>query len=180
MTTIIVKENKGKVTIGYDSLCTGHDKFELEKEKVFVNSNGIIFGVAGRLLYNPELEHAQLPSPPKDPNLTDKYVTAVLMPHLRRVLDNATPRRGGHDEFEMQIIAIINNRVYEIGCDTSWMRRTDGIYAIGSGSPFARGALAHGASLEDALKIAASNDPYTGGRLTITTAEHMLHEKIST
>lgn len=175
MTTIIIKEHKGKVSIGYDSLVTGGDKFELERNKVFVNkSNGIIFGVAGRLLYLSELEHAQLPSVPKDPSLTDKYVTAVLMPHLRRVLENAQPRRGGHDEFDMQLLAVVNNRVYEVGCDTAWMRRTDGLYAIGSGSPYARGALSHGATVEDALKIAAHSDPYTGGRLTITTADIML------
>lgn len=172
MTTIIAKEHKGKVTFGYDSLCTGGDSFELEREKVFTN-NGIIFGVAGRLLLNSELKHAQFPSVVKDPGLADKWLTSALMPHLRRVIDTVSPRRG-QDEYEMQILVSVHNRVYEIGCDTAWMRRTDGVYAIGSGSPYARGALMGGASFGDALKIAANIDPYTGGRLTIMTAEEIL------
>jgi hypothetical protein len=74
----------------------------------------------------------------------------------------------------MQIIVVVNNRIYEIGCDTAWMRRVDGIYAIGSGSPVALGALKHGATLEEAIVIAAENDPYTGGRLTVASADSIL------
>lgn len=172
MTTILAKEVNGKVHFAYDSLCTGGDSFELEREKVFAN-NGIIFGIAGRLLLNAEFKHAQFPSPPKDPSLTDKYITLSLMPHIRRLLNELAPRRH-EDEFSMQILVVVNNRIYEIGCDTSWMRRVDGLYAIGSGSPVALGAMKHGASLEEALKIAAENDPYTGGRLTIASADVIL------
>lgn len=175
MTTIIAREQRGKVTFGYDSLCTGGDSFELEREKVFAN-NGIIFGVAGRLLLNSELKHAQFPSVVKDPSLTEKWLTSALMPHLRHVINQVSPRRG-QDEYEMQILVSVHNQIFEIGCDTSWMRRTDGIYAIGSGSPYARGALVAGASFNDALKIAASIDPYTGGRLTIATAEDILNRE---
>lgn len=173
MTTIIAKEVNGKVTFGYDSLCTGGDSFELEREKVFSN-NGIIFGIAGRLLLNAEFKHANFPTPPKNPQLTDKYVTVSLMPHIRRLLNELAPRRS-EDEFSMQILVVVNNRIYEIGCDTSWMRRVDGLYAIGSGSPVALGALKHGASIEEALVIAAENDPYTGGRLTVANADTILN-----
>ncbi len=168
MTTIIAREKNGKVELGWDSLCTGNDSFELEREKVFTNN-----GVAGRLLLNAELKHAQMPSVVKDPALTDKWLTSSLMPHLRRVVDVVAPRRG-HDEYEMQIILVINNRVYEVGVDTSWMRRVDGMYAIGSGSPYAMGAMKNGASIADALKIAAHIDPYTGGRLTVTDSTTVL------
>jgi ATP-dependent protease HslVU (ClpYQ) peptidase subunit len=74
----------------------------------------------------------------------------------------------------MAILMVVHKRVYEIGCDTSVGRRVDGLYAIGSGSPYAFGAMSHGAKLGDALKIAADTDPYTGGRLTVTSAKEML------
>lgn len=41
----------------------------------------------------------------------------------------------------------------------------DKVYAIGSGSNFALGALAAGASPRDAIRIAARYDPGTGGRI---------------
>lgn len=177
MTTIIAREDKGKVTFAYDSLVSGGDSFEMEREKVFVN-NGIIFGVAGRLLLNTEFQHYDFPTPPKDPRLTDKYVSKVLLPHIRKLLNDVAPRRH-EDEYAMQILAVINNRIYDIGVDTAWVRRVDGIYAIGSGGDFARGAIDSGADLEAAIQVAAKNDPGTGGRLTIITAENLLKREAS-
>lgn len=172
MTTILMRETKGEVEIAYDSQCTSHDAFELEREKVFVN-NGIIFGVAGLLLLNAELKHAQFPSVPKDPAMVEKWLTVTFMPHFRKILDSIMPRRD--DIVNMAILVVIHNKVYEVGCDTSVGRRVDGMYSIGSGSPYAFGAMAHGAQLGDALKIAADTDPYTGGRLTVTTAKKLLN-----
>ena len=171
MTTILMKETKSGVEIAYDSQCTAHDAYELEREKVF-NNNGIIFGVAGLLLLNAELKHAQFPSVPKDPSQVEKWLTVTFMPHLRRVFDSIMPRRD--DVINMAILLVIHNKVYEIGCDTSIGRRVDGLYAIGSGGTIALGAMKHGASLPEALAISAETDPYTGGRLTVTTAKQML------
>lgn len=172
MTTIIAKETANGVQIGYDSLCTSYDSFDLEQHKVFVNA-GMIFGVAGRLLISTELKHADLPTPPADPSKVDKWVTARLIPKLRALLNEIAPRRG-EDGFGMQILAVVHGRVFEISGDTGWHRRTDGLYAIGSGSPYAFGALSAGSSMRDALTIAASVDPGTGGRLTVTTDKEML------
>jgi ATP-dependent protease HslVU (ClpYQ) peptidase subunit len=172
MTTIIAKEHAGEVYIGFDSLCTGGDQFELEQDKVFVN-NGVIYGVAGRLLLSTELKHAHMPAAPEDVDETDSWMTSVLSPKIRHILNQIAPRRNS-DDFSMQILVVVNNRVYEVSCDSGWHRRVDGQYAIGSGSPYASGALAYGASIQKALSIAANTDPYTGGRLTVTTARKLL------
>ena len=174
MTTIIAKETSKGVEIGFDSLCTGYDSFDLDQKKVFVN-NGIIFGVAGRLLLSTELKHADLPTPPSSAIGIEKWITARLVPKIRQLLNEIAPRRGG-DGFGMQILMVIHNKVYEISGDTGWHRRTDGLYAVGSGSPYAFGAIASGSSLSQALEIAASVDPGTGGRLTVTTADKLLAE----
>lgn len=47
----------------------------------------------------------------------------------------------------------------------------DDFYAIGSGSPFALGAMAAGKSAYDAVRIAAKFDPFTGGRIQSETLE---------
>lgn len=172
MTTIIAKETNGEVTIGFDSLVSGGEAFEMEQDKVFVN-NGVVYGIAGRLLLSTEVKHAHMPTPPANVADTDSWVSNVLSPKIRHILNTVNPRRGD-DSFSMQILVVVNNRVYEIGSDTAWFRKIDGIYAIGSGSPYAAGALAYGASVKNALAIAAERDSYTGGRLTVTTARKLL------
>lgn len=172
MTTIIAKETPKGVEIGFDSLCTSYDSFDLAQKKVFVNS-GMIFGVAGRLLIATELKYADLPTPPNDPSLIEKWLTSRLVPKIRQLLNEIAPRRDS-DGFSMQILIVIHNKVYELSGDTGWHRRTDGLYAVGSGSPYAFGVIANGGSVGDALRIAASVDPGTGGRLTVTTAKDLL------
>lgn len=177
MTTIIAKEGPNGVELGFDSLCTSYDSFDLEQNKVFVNG-GIIFGVAGRLLMSTTLKHADLPTLPKSDNGIEKWITSRLIPKLRQILDEISPRRS-KDGFGMQILAVIHGKVYEISGDTGWHRRKDGIYTIGSGSPYAFGALSAGSSVMDALKVAASVDPGTGGRLTVATAEKLLASELT-
>ena len=172
MTTIIAKETSKGVEIGFDSLCTGYDSFDLEQNKVFVN-NGIIFGVAGRLLIATELKHADLPAPPLSTVGIEKWITSRLVPKIRQLLNEIAPRRED-DGFSMSILMVIQNKVYELSGDTGWHRRRDGLYAVGSGSPYAFGVIANGGSVGDALRVAASVDPGTGGRLTVTTSDALL------
>lgn len=172
MTTILAKETPNGVELGFDSLCTSYDSFDLDQPKVFVN-NGIIFGVAGRLILSTELFHADLPTPPAKGQNIDKWLTHRLIPKIRQLLNEIAPRRGS-DGFNMGIIIVVHDKVYEISSDTGWHRRKDGIYAIGSGSQLAFGALLNGASMLDALATAKYADPGTGGRLTATTAKELL------
>lgn len=172
MTTIIAKETINGVEIAFDSLCTGYDSFDLEQNKVFVN-NGIIFGVAGRLLIATELKYADLPTPPKSSAGIEKWLTSRLVPKIRQLLNEISPRRSG-DGFSMSILVVLHDKVYEISGDTGWHRRKDGLYAVGSGSPYAFGVIANGGSVGEALSVAASVDPGTGGRLTVTTASELL------
>lgn len=50
-----------------------------------------------------------------------------------------------------------------------WMAVSDDYFSIGSGSIFALGALAAGADLKTAIKIASERDPYTGMGIKILT-----------
>ena len=56
------------------------------------------------------------------------------------------------------ILIAIKGEVFEIDEDYSVARRSDGIYAIGSGADFALGALMAGSSTQHAMEIAASFD----------------------
>lgn len=177
MTTIIAIESPHIVQIGYDSLATGHSSFDLEQPKVFVN-NGVVYGVAGRLSLATELKHSQLPKLPAPGTNLDSWVTSTLIPRIRTVLNRGGGRMG-EDNFEISMLIVVNERVYQISGDLGWHRRTDGIYAVGSGSPFAAGALYSGSGIATALQIAKDSDPYTGGKLTVTTASKLLKEGTS-
>lgn len=174
MTTIVMKEMKNDVAIGYDSQVTGYSKTELGQGKVFVN-NGVVYGVAGRLLMANEIRHAHMPTPPPvgtPVSEVDRWVTTKLAPKLRSLVRDVS---GPSDHYmSVGLLMAVNGRVYEVSSDSAWIRRTDGTYAIGSGSPYAFGVVASGGSIHDGLKMAANADPYTGGTLHLTTASKML------
>jgi ATP-dependent protease HslVU (ClpYQ) peptidase subunit len=165
MTTIIAVETPTGVEIACDSQATGGDKIQMEQSKVFHN-NGALYGVAGLALLANELCHADLPKPPTD-DTTDRWVTRELIPALRGICETINLKRDDDGEYEMQLIVVANRRVYEIQGNCGWVRNSTGVYAIGSGTAFALGALSAGATVSEALEIAAKHDPYTGYKLSI-------------
>lgn len=174
MTTIIAREIDGDVEIACDSMVTGHGQYELGISKIFVNS-GVVYGVAGALVCSTQLRHAKLPSPPEATTNADAWVTNTLAPAIRAVLSQSFKfMNDGY--YHMQVLAIINNVVYDIDAIGGWVRRTDGLYNIGSGGLVARTAIEAGASLEKAMELAGKLDSYTGGPYTVTTASKMLKE----
>jgi ATP-dependent protease HslVU (ClpYQ) peptidase subunit len=60
-----------------------------------------------------------------------------------------------------EFILAINGTIYQVDDSYSVYLRDDGLYGAGSGSSFALGALAGGATWKQAMQIAARNDVYT-------------------
>lgn len=174
MTTVVAVESKGTVTLGWDSqVTTGMHGFEWAGSKVFVN-NGLIFGGAGYVRFLNILQYLQVPDfGGKDP---DRYVVTQLIPRIQETLKDADAAEleNGRLSTDSLTLVVVKNRVYDIGTDLSWSRRRDGIYAIGSGSRYAVGALSAGADIRSALRIASKHDIGTGGRLTVKTSEEIL------
>jgi hypothetical protein len=48
-----------------------------------------------------------------------------------------------------------------------WEQCRDDVFAAGSGSEFAKGAMSHGASAEEAVRIAITHDTKSGGKVTV-------------
>lgn len=169
-------EHDTGVTIGFDSRVSwGSSYTDLEADKVFAN-NGIVFGVAGAVLDAQIIRYADLPDPADAGWDTDKWVTNEFIPGLRDALADhgALAAHSGKIETNNHLLAVVRDRVYQIGGDTSWVRRADRTYAIGSGSYFARGALAVKASVRQALEAAAAHDKGTGNRLRVIQAAELL------
>jgi len=53
-------------------------------------------------------------------------------------------------------------RMFVFDDPSAWLAVYQKYYAIGSGSPFALGALAQGASAKEAVQAAIKSDPFTG------------------
>lgn len=176
MTTIIFKETPKGVKIGFDSqVTTGWRKGELAYDKVFVN-NGVIYGVAGAVRDANILKYGNLPEIPDEEWDVDKWVTTELIPAIMGILQaqGALESQNGQASSDSLLLVAVRGRVYRIGSYFSWLRHPDGLYAIGSGSDYAQGALVAGASVSRSLEIAASLDSYTGQTLKLTTGAALL------
>lgn len=168
MTTILAIETPDNVTIACDSMASGNDVIQLEQPKIFEN-HGVTYGVAGTVRILNELRYAELPSPEAGVDL-DQWMTRTLTPALRQLIADMGEEKNDDGEYELHILATTGGRVYEITGDLAWIRNTSGVYAAGSGGPFALGAISAGSTIEQALEIAAKHDPYTGYALTAIQA----------
>lgn len=176
MTTVIAIETAGGITFGWDSqITTGWHVYDGEAPKVFVN-NGMVFGVAGALVDASIIRHADLPSPDDAGWDIDKWVTNVLVPALTKALSErgALTTSNGKIETDSDVTIAIRGRLYSLGSDLCILRRADGVYTIGSGANYARGALSAGAGLQKALEIASQHDMGTGGALHVRTEAELV------
>lgn len=174
MTTIAMLEHSAGVTIGFDSkVVLNGNSAQMSHPKVVVN-NGLIFGSAGDLLRINVLQHADLPDPADIGWDVDRWVNNELIPAMLDAFEERAMRQsngvGG------TTLAVVRGRVYQIDFDGSWLRRSDNIYCIGSGSEFTRGALDARANLHEALEIAARHDNGTGYDITVTQSTQLLYE----
>lgn len=180
MTTIIFKETKsGNVKVAYDSqVSSGWRKAELGFDKVFVN-NGMIFGVAGAVRDANIIKYAPLPSIPDAEWDVDKWVVTTLIPAIAGALSGnyATAFVNQQISTENNILVAVRGRVYKLATDLAMVRYPDSVYAIGSGSDYVYGALAAGASIKNALAVAAELDSFTGQELKLTSAHALLGVK---
>lgn len=182
MTTIVAIEHADGVTFAYDSQVTSggggftrHD----DQQKVFQNGE-LVFGIAGSVLDAQIIEHMDIPSIKKrHAGNLDAWVTNRLIPSIRENLaaHGALEVDKQQTFADVHALACVRGRIYRIGSNTAWTRREDGVYAVGSGSHFAMGALGMGASARKAVKVARANDLYTGGPIRTIEVRYERTEK---
>lgn len=158
MTTIVAVETPGGVTFASDSRVTGALVNDGWVAKVFQNK-GMTFGIAGLLQFSQAIKYAKLPKLPEtdDPEKLDKWVTQTLAPIFKAV-DKVCTDDDPESRGRSSALVSIKGRVYHISARGSWTRNGSGVYAIGSGSPYALGALESGSTPKKAIKIASKYD----------------------
>jgi len=194
MTTIVAIQGDGFAVVGYDSRISSMDDsgytsqiFTLGEScsKVAVNGKYIL-GAAGDVRAINILHHVFNPPPPtvgmKGSKL-DKFFTNNFIPALRDCFEKqgyAVPDTDDKMHIAEQgstIMVVVNGTIYVVDSDYSWASDVSGIYALGTGSPFALGALHMNKSLSTkksltvhtaktlalkSLSVASKFDPHTG------------------
>lgn len=188
MTTIVGIQGDGFAVVGTDSRISslGSDGNAYQVSTLGTGSSKIaqngkyLLGAAGDVRALNILHHAFVPPAPL-PNITgkklDQFITMRFVPALRDTFEDAGYAPSTKDEQAEQgstILVVINSVIYIIESDYSWTSESNGIYAIGSGAPYALGAIqalmpktpptpqqSKNIAIK-ALNITAKFDPYTG------------------
>jgi ATP-dependent protease HslVU (ClpYQ) peptidase subunit len=165
MTTICAVQYEDRVVIGADSQVTSNHKY-WHPRMVKVSERGQYL-IAGSGL-SAACDIAQHIWTPPTPTATDKkdlyhFMIAKVVPSLKQCFkDNDFKLEDDKDdETRFAFLIAVGGEVFDVADDFAISIDSCGHYAIGSGSSLALGALAHKATIEEALEIAASKDPYT-------------------
>ena len=144
MTTIAAVQGKGWAVVGYDSRVSDDSRiYQLPKNQGKVVENGrYLLGAAGDMRAINLL--SDVLTPPSPPLHTtgrelDRFFSTKFIPALKKCFDDA--QYGEKGEHDSAIIAVVNGVIYDIGSEYDWCRDTHGLYAVGTGSQYALGAL---------------------------------------
>jgi ATP-dependent protease HslVU (ClpYQ) peptidase subunit len=99
----------------------------------------------------------------KDKKDIYRFMITKVMPSLRKCLiDNGYNfDEDKKDGMRFQFLISVGGEIFDIDEDLSVMKSEDNMYAIGSGGPFALGALYAGADPLDAMEIASKVSAYS-------------------
>lgn len=162
MTTVVMKEHEGGVWAAWDTQATlGARVMSLVQPKVFVNGP-FVFGVAGTLKGLMHIQAAKFDTIFQDESV-ENYLLLYMIPEIRDILKSVDeePNEGG--SFELDIVVGINGKLYDISGLNEPLQQTTGVYALGSGSDYALGALEMGATPIEAVQVAVKYDAFSGG-----------------
>ena len=172
MTTIVGVEYKDKAVLVADSRVTDDDGRVYSHPKMvkITERNGFLIAGSGEVSPCDIANHIWAPPKPtvKDKQDIYHFMITKVMPDLRKCLeDNGYDFNEPHDKSKdgvrFQFLIACCGEIFDIDQDLAVMKRGDGFYGVGSGAPYALGALHHGASALEAVEIAAKASAFTAG-----------------
>ena len=168
MTTIVAVQQRDKVLFGADSQVTaGNGRVANHPQMVKISKRGeFIIAGSGECAPCDIAQHIWMPPKPSNAEAEDLYhfMIAKVVPSLKQCFkDNEYKWNEADDDGETKFafLIAIGGTVFELADDMSIALDSKGFYGVGSGSSYAIGALAQGATVEEALKIASKYDAYT-------------------
>lgn len=172
MTTIVAVQHDDHCVIGADSQVTdGNGRIFRHKDMAKITQKGAyLIAGSGEVQPCDIAQHLWKPPVPTSGDKKDVYhfVITKVMPSLRDSLKSNgynfdEPRDKEDSSPRFHFIIAVCGELFDVGEDLSVCRTDSGYYGVGNGAAYALGALHAGASVLDALSIAASLDVYTSG-----------------
>jgi len=166
MTTIVSVQTTDGVLFGADSQVTASNgrKYSATRMVKITQRNDYIIAGSGECAPCDLAQHLWIPPKPTVKDKRDLYhfMIATVVPSLKQCFkDNDYKVNPDDDETAFSFLVAICGEVFEIADDFSISLDDSGFYGVGSGSGYAIGALHAGATVEQALSIAAKNDAFT-------------------
>jgi ATP-dependent protease HslVU (ClpYQ) peptidase subunit len=168
MTTIIGLEYKDSCFLVADSQTTddsGRIYTHPEVEKITANGSFLIAG-SGETLPCDIAQHiweAPVPTRQDKENLY-RFMITKAMPSLRKCMtENGYNFDEDNKETRFQFIMAVGGEIFDIDQELSISKSADGVYAAGSGAPYALGAIHAGADAYEAMEIASKLTAFTAG-----------------
>ena len=168
MTTIIGLEYKDRCFLVADSQTTdegGRIYTHPEVEKITANGLFLIAG-SGETLPCDIAQHIwESPVPTKqDRQDLYRFMIKKAMPSLRKCMtENGYNFDEDSKEVRFQFIMAVGGEIFDIDQELSISKSADGVYAAGSGAPYALGAIHAGADAYEAMEIASKLTAFTAG-----------------
>jgi hypothetical protein len=176
LTTIIAVQDKDGVKFGADSLTTTSRKYK-DPRMIKISEQGqYIIAGSGLSSYCDVAQHIWKPPTPIRADRANMYhfVISRVIPSLKNCLKENNLELEIKDDNGFDFLIAVGGEVFYIDQSFSVCLDESGFYAIGSGADFAIGALAFGASIEEALEVASRFDPYTEGAFQYVTQEKLI------
>lgn len=170
MTTIIGIEYKDKALLIADNRVTddsGRIYTHPQMAKITERGDYLIAG-SGEVSPCDIAQHIWDPPKPTSKDRQDIYhfMISKVMPSLRECLSSNgynfdEPHDKAKDGLRFQFLIACCGEIFDIDQDLAVMKSSDGFYAVGSGAPYALGALVAGAKPLKAMQIAAKLTAFT-------------------
>lgn len=180
MTTIIGVQYADKAVIVADSRVTddGGRVYTHPQMQKITERNGFIIAGAGEVAPCDIANHLWVPPKPTSKDKEDLYhfMITKVMPSLRKCLiDNGynfeEPHDRSKDGLRFQLLLAVGGEIFDISDDLSVCMDESGLYGVGSGSPYALGALAVGAKPLKAMEAAAKLSAFTAAPFQVLEQE---------
>lgn len=174
MTTVVAVQTEDDVILAWDSKATrDNEQGTLKAQKVWCR-DGIVFAVSGSTRFMDLIYTGSFP--PYDGSEARRWIITNLVPAVQELIANS-----GHGEILLNessltsgLMVVVDGQIFGMDTSLSPFQFTEGIYGMGSGADYAKGALYAGKNIEEAVGIAAILDPYTGGPINVASANELI------
>lgn len=167
MTTIIGRDTHEGCVLAADALTTSDGRpFAGPSIRKIVARGEYLLAASGAGGLCDHITHVWKP-PKYTGGAVYDVLTASVVPSLMKSLRNSDMLTGDKEENTFQLLLAVAGEVFQIEADGTVLDDESGLYGIGSGAAYALGAIEAGATLTEALDIAAVYDVYTRAPMQI-------------